>query len=1113
MSQETLIRERLLQSRVFVLLALCGFGLGGNMLSTKLFFGVSLIFGSIATMLAILALGRWQGVVVAFVASLYTYVIWGHPYAVVIFTAEAVFVAYLSERIRVLVVRDIIFWLFVGCPLVLMFYHGNFSLPILELKFLALPLDSAFSIFYKQSLNGILNALIAGVLYIVYRVVRGDHSSFSIRSVIFYATLACLLAPALSLVVMNARQTHAEMEYGVQRELMAIAELSASLMESTEQVSSDTDLGDGLGAGVIVLGGGLERRVDGLRRYVVFDDSHDLLNGGASLPVSLDMAGVEETASGLMVWRPTSDARVASMRRWREAVYFVHLPVYVGEREGLLVVELSAQGVIDRLHDYTNELLFFLFCGTGFAAMVSAGLGHVLGMPLTNLRRESKGIPQSVREGKAIRIGRSWLVEVDGFAKYFSELAVELRERFKEIQQAGEVLEMQVEERTAELREERERLDIALQSAQAGVWEYDLRSGFLDWDERMFEIYGVDPDTFSNAYDAWASSLDEEGRVVAEQLLAQAIVGEKKFSTVFSINHPSGERRFVQAYARVIRSSTGEAMRMIGLNFDVTQLHELQRETQLQAAILSASGNSIVVTDVRGRIEWVNKAFYELTGYTLAEVRGRKPGEFLQGDKTDPRTVVEMGHCLAEGRGFEVELINYHKLGYPYWVDLRVDPVYDESDRLINFCAIQVDITARKRTEQDLRLETDRANKMACEAEEANRVKGEFLANMSHEIRTPLNGILGMAELLSKTTLTSEQMDQSQTIMSCCDQLLVVVNDVLDISKIAAGKLELESIEFDLLSIVRDLETVFGRQAEQAGLGFSCHVGAKCPQFLVGDPTRIRQILFNLIGNALKFTEAGAVVVSIRAMASSDEGCTLKIAVRDSGIGIPESRMGRLFEPFSQIDASDTRKYGGTGLGLTICKSLSEAMGGDISVTSQAGVGSVFTVELPLAVSDRTPLKELSSDSSLEVPEGISLGGSVSSRPLSILVVEDSLVNQRVAEQMLKGVLNCSVEIVGDGAQSISFLRRHEVDLVLMDCQMPVMDGLEASKRIRSDSSVLDQEVVIVAMTANVLGQQREDCLRAGMDDFLAKPVKMESIRELMQRLVDVGRLKFSGLR
>ena len=362
--------------------------------------------------------------------------------------------------------------------------------------------------------------------------------------------------------------------------------------------------------------------------------------------------------------------------------------------------------------------------------------------------------------------------------------------------------------------------------------------------------------------------------------------------------------------------------------------------------------------------------------------------------------------------------------------------------------------------------------------QEALRTKGEFLAVVSHEIRTPMNGVLGMAQLLQMTELTEEQKRYVETIQTSGETLLTIINDILDLSKLDAGSVRLDTRPVELREVVKEVVDLLGAQAQKKSLYLDMEIGADVPAWIRGDATRLKQVLTNLVGNALKFTHFGGVRVAMRTL---QQGEALECQVQDTGIGIPPDKVDRLFEKFSQIDSSITRRYGGTGLGLVICKRLVEGMGGQIRAESKQREGSTFTFVIPLTAAD-APAK-------VPPPGQIAL----TATNLKILLVEDNAVNQMLALGMLQK-LGLNADLATDGAEALERVRDRAYDVILMDMQMPRMDGLTATRAIRAMPEI--RQPRIVALTANAMESDRDACLAAGMDDFLSKPFKAAELQE-----------------
>ena len=579
--------------------------------------------------------------------------------------------------------------------------------------------------------------------------------------------------------------------------------------------------------------------------------------------------------------------------------------------------------------------------------------------------------------------------------------------------------------------------------------------------------------------------------------------------TRFEFTHrlSDGSMRNVEVFSSLILLGRRKVLHSI--IHDVTERTETQkalRESEARYRTIFESMEDLYYrTDKDGIIAVVSPSCFRLAGYEPGELIGKPVSTVYM----DPGGRQRLLSLLSEQRyvmDYEVDL--KRKDGRVLKVSVGAQLLFDERGEPDGVAGILRDISERKEAEEELRRAnerlreaTDRANSMAFQAESANRAKSEFLANMSHEIRTPMNGVIGMTELLLDTGLTADQRLYAETARRSAETLLSLINDILDFSKIEAHKLDLEILDFDLSAVVQGTAEMIAVEARKKGLDLRCDIRPDVPLHLKGDPGRLRQVLTNLAGNAVKFTPSGNISITVSLDRETEATAAVLFEVRDTGIGIPEEKQASLFSPFTQVDGSTTRKFGGTGLGLSISKQLVGLMGGRIGIESSEGKGSRFwfVVELEKQTSRYPAEKAATGTRGAE-----SRNSSRAPRPGRILLAEDNVTNQLVGVTILKK-LGYRVDVAANGQQAIKALKEIPYDVVLMDCQMPEMDGFEATRRIRSgDAGESRLATPIIAMTARAMQGDREECLEAGMDDYLSKPVSPKSLVTILDKWLPV---------
>ena len=648
--------------------------------------------------------------------------------------------------------------------------------------------------------------------------------------------------------------------------------------------------------------------------------------------------------------------------------------------------------------------------------------------------------------------------------------------------------QQQTERENLRLLEEAQEREFSLrqsqQVGQIGGWRADPVNNKVLWTEGVYAIVELPQDYRPDLEAALDCYLPESRRAVMENLQRSRSTGDSFVIQVQAHCAQSGTTKWCELRGQPHFDPCGRIDYLVGTLQDITRLKqatdEIQRRADEWSATFDAIADPLMIIDREYRIRQINKAALQKLQMTRSEALASSCMACI--DNTDcPPDYCPQAMTLHDMQGHVTDL-PIERFGGHYIVS--TSPVFDADGTYQASVYLAYDITERKELEQSL-VEAKEA------ADAANSAKSEFLANMSHEIRTPMNGIIGMQQLLEYTELTAEQKEYLDAIAESSDNLLSLINDILDLSKVEAGKITLEQSEFSLRRCIGDLVKTQIGLIYKKGLTFTSNITADLPDMLVGDQLRLKQILLNILGNAIKFTPQGGITLTAACLERHDSRALFRISITDTGVGINPQALKTIFDPFTQADHSTTRRFGGTGLGLTIVSRLAELMGGNVEVESNEGVGSTFHVSLPFLIARSRDALQM--DRTAALPNQAHV-------PLKVLVAEDNAINRLLMVRLLKKLGHQTWE-VEDGKAAVEQVRNGSFDLILMDIQMPVMGGEDAFTAIREIEQERGGHIPIIALTAHALNHTRDHLLAVGFNGFLPKPLDLNKLVAMLKEL------------
>lgn len=771
-------------------------------------------------------------------------------------------------------------------------------------------------------------------------------------------------------------------------------------------------------------------------------------------------------------------------------------------------VEMLTQGLeLMKKHDYDIILIDLSLpdsSGIGTFKEVFAAAREKPIIVLTGMEDESIGI-------STVKLGaQDFLIKGKLNQRILKQSINYSIERYKLLKALSENTK-KLEERTADLLREKQKLAQAQKLAHIGSWEWSVKDSVFTCSDELYRILGVEPNELNITYQEFFDFIYSEDRMLVIDAIQQSMSNLKAFDFFHRIVRRDGAIRDIHTRGELLFDENSNILRIVGTEQDITE-RKKEEELEQLAMVAIKSYNAVTIANKEGKIEWVNEGFTRLFGYKLEDVKGTYGQVLRRGENTGLSPETDFYKViLKEKKPLSYESKNYSKDGKEYWVLTSFTPILNEKGEVEKIISIDSDISKQKRAEKDLILANSIAeqsihkgnmaleelHKAKAQLEESLKVKEQFLANMSHEIRTPMNAIIGFTSLLLKTDLDTESKQYLHAIQTSGENLLVIINDILDFSKLESGKITFENIRFRLPELINMLVNLMHPKALEKQLKLTAEIEKDVPAILIGDPTRLNQILINLIGNAIKFTNSGEVKISVSIVKRTGNKIELKFRVKDTGIGIPKESLSKIFESFTQAANDTARKYGGTGLGLSITKQLIELQGGEISVTSALREGSVFEFNLSFGYDD-----ESEKSNSLMPKEH---GGQYPLKNVKVLVVEDNSFNQILVVKILEN-WKCEVDVADNGKIAIDKVKNKEFDIILMDIQLPEMDGYETTSFIRNKLEAPKCNIPIIAMTAHAFATELQKCLNGKMNDYISKPFEESKLYDKIMNALQTSK-------